>query len=454
MDVVTRPGRRTPGGGAARRRVAPLLWALLVAAGVAVPVWALWQAPEGAHRGAWRVVSLVAALGAASLLVLTFLLPSRFRPLTGYLGVERLLRSHRTLALAAVGLVVLHVLTVVLRPGPGLGLLDLRTAPPRVWAASVATLALLALVALGVSRRRRRPRYEGWRLGHVVLAHVALLATTLHGLWLGDLTRFAVARAWFVGLATLTVGALALRWVWRPLRSLRHRYVVDEVRRASPTAVTLVLHATGHSGLEFRPGQFAWLKIGTSPFVFEEHPFTIASAATEPWRKEFTIRGVGDFSELVAGLKPGRHVFLDGPHGAFSLDGLAFDRFVLIAGGVGITPMLSMLRTLAARHDPRLVLLFVAGRTAADLLHRADGEHLEAFLDLQVVEILEEPDDGREVGRFTRETLERSLPRTRRRERVDVFVCGPGPMVAAATRIASDRGIPGARIHAELFDIV
>jgi predicted ferric reductase len=443
-------------GGAVRRRLAPAAWTLLVLATVAVPLWALWSVPEGAHQGLWRITSLVAALGAASLMVLTFVLPSRFRPITGYLGVERLLRNHRALALGAVGLVLLHVLAVVLRPGIGPGVLDLRTAPPRVWAASIATLALLGLVGLGLSRRRRRPRYEGWRLGHVVLANVALLATALHILWLQDLTRFAETRSWFVVLAVAMLAAVAHRWVWRPLRSFRTRYVVEEVREASPTATTLVLRASGHRGMRFRAGQFAWLKIGTSPFVFEEHPFTIASASTEPWRKEFTIKGLGDFSELVAGLRPGRHVFLDGPHGSFTLEGLRSDRFVLIAGGVGITPMLSMLRTLAARRDPRPVLLVVAGRTADDLLHRADGEHLEAHLDLHLVEILEEPPDEweGEVGRFTKETLEAALPRRRRQERIDYFICGPGPMVAAATRIISDRGAPSRRIHTELFDVV
>jgi predicted ferric reductase len=459
VDPVPEVGRRprfSGRGGAVRRRIAPLAWTLLVLATLAVPVWALWQAPEGAHRGVARVTSLVAALGAASLMVLTFVLPSRFRPLTGYLGVERLLRNHRALAIAAVALVLVHVGAVLLRPENGLGVLDLRTAPPRVWAASVATLALLGLVALGLSRRRRRPRYEGWRLGHVVLANVALLATALHVLWLQDLTRFAEARYWFVGLAVAMLLAVAHRWIWRPLRSRRNRYLVEEVRRASPTAVTLVLRASGHRGVPFRPGQFAWLKIGTSPFVFEEHPFTIASDATEPARKEFTIKGIGDFSELVAGLSPGRTVFLDGPHGSFTLDGLKSDRFVLVAGGVGITPMLSMLRTLAARGDPRPVLLVVAGRTADDLLHRADGEHFEDHLDLRLVEILEEPPDDWDghVGRLTRETFEVALPRRRRKEKVDYFICGPGPMVAAATRIVSDRGVPSRRIHTELFDVV
>jgi predicted ferric reductase len=444
------------GGGAARRRIAPALWALLVAAALFVPLWALWSAPDSAHRGILRWVSLSAALAAASLMVLTFVLPSRFRPLTGYLGVERLLRGHRALAIAAVSLVLVHVGAVLLRPELGLEVLDLREAPPRVWAATIATLCLIGLVALGLSRRRRRPRYEGWRLSHVILANVALLATALHVLWLEDLTRYPEARVWFVVVALAMLAAVAHRWLWRPLRSRRNRYVVDEVRRDSSTAVTLVLHAAGHQGVRFRPGQFAWLKIGTSPFVFEEHPFTIASAATEPWRKEFTIKGIGDFSELVAGLRPGRSVFLDGPHGAFTLDGLTSDRFVMIAGGVGVTPMLSMLRTLAECSDPRPVLLVVAGRTADDMLHRADHEHLDTQLDIDLVEILEEPPeewDG-EVGRLTQEVLERALPRRRAREVVDYFICGPGPMVAAATRIVSDRGVPGRRIHTELFDVV
>ena len=61
----------------------------------------------------------------------------------------------------------------------------------------------------------------------------------------------------------------------------------------------------------------------------------------------------------------------------------------MVAGGVGITPMLSMLRTLAERGDPRPVLLVVAGRTADDLLHREDREHLDSLLDLRLVEILD-----------------------------------------------------------------
>ncbi len=456
MAFATRAGRRlvSIGGGATRRRLAPTFWLITVAAALAIPWWIL-VTLRSSGMSQWRFLSLATSLAATSLLAATFFLPSKVRAFTSHLGVERLLRQHRALAVVAVGFVLAHVVFVLVRDENGLAVLDLRTAPPRVWAASVATVALLALVALAVTRRRRRPRYEGWRLAHVVLANVVLLATTLHVVWLSDLTRYAAARTWFEALAVLMLGLTVYRWLWRPLRARRRAYVVDEVK-GGPGATSVVLHAQGHSGVRFRPGQFAWLKIGASPFVFEEHPFTIASAATEPWRKEFAIKPLGDFTDILTGLRPGRRVYLDGPHGAFTLDGLRSAGFVFVAGGVGVTPMLSMLRTLAERHDRRPVVLVVAGRTADDMLHRADHEHLDSRLDLHVVEVLEEPPqqwDG-EVGWLTEQMLRDAVPLRRVKGKIDYFICGPGPMVAATTRSLDAMGVPARRVHTELFDVV
>ena len=444
------------GSGARRRRLAPATLLLLVAVLVVAPLVVLGADPDLAVGDGWRLASLVTGSAAASLLLVTSVLPSRIRAVSAYLGIERLLRSHRVLALVAMGLVVAHVAFAVAHSG-GLDVLDLRSAPPRVWAGSAATVALLAMVPLAISRRRRRPRYEGWRLAHVVLGNVVLFGATLHVFWLHDMTAHVPGAVWFALLGAALLALTVYRWAWRPWRAHRAAYVVDEVRVESPTAVTVVLHAVGHPGLDFRPGQFAWLKIGESAFVFEEHPFTIASAATRPWRKEFTVKALGDFSEILAGLRPGRRVHLDGPHGAFTLDGLRSDGFVFVAGGVGITPMLSMLRTMADRGDQRPVLLVVAGRTADDLLHRADHEHLDQRLDLRLVEILEEPpaDWHGEIGWLTHDILDSALPGRRGRSHLDYFVCGPGPMVAAATRILEeDWGIADRRIHTELFDVV
>ncbi len=451
-------GERRPwtgtGGGTTRRRIAPTLWILAVLTSTVVPLRVLAILPPGARAGGWRVASLATALVAASLLLAAVVLPSRLRLVTSYLGVERLLRQHRLLALVGTGLVLAHVVFVVCHAG--FGVFALGGAPPRVWAATAATLALALLVVSGLSRQRRRPRYEGWRLAHVLLANVFLIGTALHVYWLADLTRYEAARSWFLLLAAGIASLTCYRWLWRPVRARRRSYVVEEVTGSSASTVTLVLRAKGHTGTRFRPGQFAWLKVGDSPFVFEEHPFTIASPATAPWRKEFTIKALGDFSELVAGLRPGRKVHLDGPHGAFTVDGLRSDGFVFIATGVGITPMLSMLRTLADRGDQRPMVLVVAGRTADDMLHRQDCGAWSQQLNLRVVEVLKEPPEAWEghAGRLDEEVLESALPQRRTRWHRDYFICGPGSMVKSTTQLLAQWGVSERRIHTELFDVV
>ncbi|NUR17055.1 MAG: hypothetical protein HOQ13_12205 [Dermatophilaceae bacterium] len=438
-----------------RRRLASFGWAVVVLLALATPIVLLERTGVLSGLPFLHVLSLATGLIAVSLLVAAFLLPSRVRTLTTQLGIERVLRTHRALAIGAGIVVLAHLVFAVAHSPKGLALLDLRDAPPRVWFALTATVSLVAIVWLAWTRRRRRPRYEGWRLSHVILANVIVLATALHVWLLDDLVNHAIVLAWFLLLTAVVVGLWVYRWWWRPRRQRQNAYLIDDIHQHADGSATLVLHADGHEGVPFRPGQFAFLKIGASPHVFEEHPFTIASAATEPWRKEFTIKALGDFSELVGGMRAGRRVYLDGPHGSFTVDGLASEAIVLIGGGVGITPMLSMVRTLAERRDNRPIVLFVAGRTADDLLHRERLDGLTHDLDLHVVEILEEPPeswDG-EVGWLTRAMLKRHLP-VRRRLRVDYFICGPGPMVAAVTRTLEGLGVRNSRIHTELFDVV
>jgi 3-phenylpropionate/trans-cinnamate dioxygenase ferredoxin reductase subunit len=431
-------------------------WAV-VYVGLAVAPLVLSLAAGPMRDESWTTeLSLATGLVAASLLVAAYALPSRVRRLSAGLGIETVLLSHRVVALLATVLVLGHVALVVVADPDRLRVLDLRDAPPRVWAGTTGTLALVLLVALAASRRRRRPRYEGWRLLHIVLATVVVVATALHVWWLHHLVSHPVLASWFGLLAAILVGLLVFRWVWRPLRARRHRYVVAEVKQAAPTAVTVVLHAIGHEGIPFEAGQFAWLKLGGSPFVFEEHPFTIASTATEPWRKEFTIKALGDFSELVAGLRPGRTVYLDGPHGRFTLADLPANGFVFVAGGVGVTPMLSMLRTMADDSDPRPALLLVGGRTVGDLVHRDEIARLVERLDLTVAEVVAEPPDrwAGERGFINRAVIERYLPGARDRRRRQWFVCGPPPMISAVLRDLRTLGVPRSHVQTERFDMV
>ena len=118
--------------------------------------------------------------------------------------------------------------------------------------------------------------------------------------------------------------------------------------------------------------------------------------------------------------------------------------------------MLSMLRTLAANHDPRPALLVVGGRTVDELLHRSELGELAARTHLRVVEVLGTPPDGwtGEVGFVSAELLERLLPDARERRGRHWFVCGPPPMITGVLRALDELAVPRSSVHTELFDMV
>ncbi|MDX6258715.1 MAG: hypothetical protein QOH84_403 [Kribbellaceae bacterium] len=435
--------------------VARLGWFGLYVAVLLVPLLLTWTVVGDPGISAGEAIALSTGLVGFSALVVAVALPARLPRLIATFGIETILTVHRLIALIALLMVAAHLVAVLIFDPRGFRILDL---PGTTWAARAAvtgTVALVLLVVLAVRRPRRQPRYEGWRLVHNGLVAVVVTAAWLHVWWLRHLISHGVVAAWFVASGLLLLALAARRWIWLPIRSRRHAYVVEDVRPVPGDGVTLVIRAEGHDGLPFDAGQFAWLKIGSTPFVFEEHPFSIASTAEHPERMEFTIKALGDFTELLSALRPGRRVFLDGPYGGFTTEGHDdAPGFVLIAAGVGITPLLSMLRTLADRGDRRRHRLFVAARTEDQLMLRPEVTALTRRLNLKVVEVISDPAPGwtGATGRIDAALLERFLPR--RPSRLHYFICGPPPMVVAISRELAGIGVPLRRIHTERFGAV
>ncbi|HET9860220.1 MAG TPA: ferredoxin reductase family protein [Nocardioidaceae bacterium] len=436
-------------------RLGRAAWLVGYLAVIIVPLVLVWVVGRDPGDDLLAISATDTGLLAFSLLVVALVLMARVPSLVASFGIETILRMHRVVALCAVALVAGHVVLIVFHDPRGLSIFDLRDTTAAAWAATISTVALATVVGFALRRKRRQPRYEGWRMLHIALAATVFLGAWLHIWWLDQLSANVLTAIWFVLMGLVVLAVAARRWVWLPVRAHRRSYIVDQVIPVSGNAVTLAMKAHGHEGVRFKAGQFAWLKIGSSSFVFEEHPFTIASTADAPHRKEFTIKALGDFSELLRGLRPGRRVFMDGPYGRFTIEGLdSSEGFVFIAGGVGVTPMVSMLRTLNQRRDPRPHLLLLGARSLEDLMLHAEVDRLREGLDLTVTPVLESPPedwDG-EQGRIDAELLDRCLPRHSKQH--DYFLCGPPPMVIAVGKQLRDRGIPLNRIHTERFEVV
>jgi predicted ferric reductase len=208
----------------------------------------------------------------------------------------------------------------------------------------------------------------------------------------------------------------------------------------------------GHGGMPFRAGQFVWLTIGGSPFSVDQHPFSVSSAEAPGGRMELTVKELGDYTDRIGEVEPGSAAYLDGPYGSFVLDDDA-DGAVFVAGGIGITPVMSILRTLrgSAVGVPSVLLYGMGAPDTATFMDEL--REMDAAEWLRFVPVAERapPEWEGARGRITPALLERHLPPDRPGLRY--LICGPDPMMDAVESFLSGRGVPFGRVHSERFNI-
>jgi predicted ferric reductase len=405
--------------------------------------------------------STITGLLATSAMVCVVVLPSRMRSLNRAFGIENVIDLHRFLGIVTAALVLLHLACVVASDPTNLALLNFPAAPGRAQNATVATLGLVAIVVLAICRRKFELSYELWRTTHIALAVLVLVTSAMHIVLLNQLMTSSSFAMVFTALAVAVVAVFAYRWVWRNIYDGSTEFLVREVRLENPTVATLVLEPRARTAdgtptcWSFNPGQFAWIRLDRSA-TGQEHPFTIASSAHDECT-EFTIRGAGDFTKRIRRLRPGQQVWVDGPHGSFTSDlTTASAGFVLMAGGVGITPMISMVRTAAHRGDPRPYRLVVVASAPEDLLFRHELANLRRYIDLEVTEVLRRAQPGwaGPTGGIDADLMSVVLGDLDAPQDLDYFICGPPAMVTDAMKVLSELSIPDDRVHTEQFDFV
>ena len=436
------PGNRTLSG---------VAWLALYPLAVLAPILMMLVPPVPTGRSFWVETSVALGFVGLTQIGIQFVLIGRFRPLTYPYGLDVVLKYHRQIALVAIAFVLLHPVLILIEHPARVVLLNPFGGTYASKLGIASTLALLALAAASIWRERLGIRYELWRVTHTALGVSALVLAQLHVSLAGLYVNTPWKQALWIGSSVALVGLVVHLRLVVPWLQRRRPWRVVGVRDEGGGTVNLDIEADGHEGFDFEPGQFAYLKIGDSPWSVEEHPYSIASSAERTGRLSFGIKALGDFSSAVQDVEPGTTVYVDGPHGAFSIDRAQAPGYVLIAGGVGITPMMSFLNTLADRGDPRPILLIYSTGTEEELAYSEEIEALEERLDLEVRLVLEEPphDWQAEEGRVTGELLEHHLPKERFTR--SFFVCGPPAMMAAVERALLDHGVPRTHVNLEKF---
>jgi predicted ferric reductase len=434
----------------ARRTV----WLIVYLLFVLGPVLALLMGSLPPARGFWTEFSSAIAYVGLAMMGLQFGVTARFRYVTEPWGEDVIYHFHRLLSLVALALVVAHPIILFIVDPSRLRLLNSFTAPPVARWAALSTYSLIALVVMSLWRTQLKIRYEIWHATHVPLAVVAIVAGMIHMIGWGYYLDDPGKRASWIGLSIFWIWLLLYVRIVKPLFVLRRPYVVSEVRAERGNSWTLVMQPHHHPGFRFIPGQFGWLTIWGTPFKITGHPFSFSSSAeVTDGRVEMTIRKLGDLTNRISEVPVGRRVYLDGPYGAFTIGNPA-DMHVLIAGGVGITPMMSIIRTLADQGDKRPVILIYGSSNWESITFREELEALEARLHLKVVHVLSNPEDGwkGEKGFINAEIMKRHLPPGYGDH--EYFICGPNPMMDAIEKALGEMHVPLAKYHSERYSFV
>lgn len=426
---------------------------LAVIACGAVGVTALWwHATPGVHglagwlTGAGEILGLYCGYGVVVLVALMARLP----PLERGLGAERLARWHAMGGRYIVSLVAAHGLLIVWgyaagsQASPVSEAAALLTQYPDVLMATVAGFLLIGVGLVSMRAARRRVRYETWYFLHLY-TYLAIALAFSHQLAVG--ASFAgdlAARFWWTAMYLAVLSLVLWYRVAVPLLALRrHRFQVLGVRPEAPGVMSIYIGGRHLDELAAEPGQFFRWRFLTRSLWWSSHPFSL-SAAPGPGTLRITVKGLGDHSRALARLRPGTRVLAEGPYGAFTAAAGSGRGALLLAGGVGITPLRGMFATLPGR-----VTLVYRASSEQDVVFRAELDQIAAERGAAVHYLV-----GSRAGLggdpLSPRVLRSLVPGL---DRQDAYVCGPAGMASAAVRALRAAGVPRQRIHVESFGL-
>ena len=456
-----RPGAPTSPPLPRRWSITPsdLSWGIF---GVALIIGAMWVRHGGLNLfdsplNALAAIGQLTALYGTFLALVGILLMSRAPFIDQVLGSDEASRIHRLAGFASVWLIAAHAIASTV------GYSGISTVPTlgEVWdqiytftvleeggLGATDALALLIVVAVvSVRAARMRMAYETWYGIHLYV-YVAMALGFLHQLTIGtDFVTDELARTTWIALyAVAFVPLILFRFVEPLLQNLRHRFYIEKVVIERDGVASLWISGSAMHKLPVRAGQWFGIRVLNGKGWWRSNPFSL-SAGPDGQHLRFTIEALGDRTRELQRVKPGTRVFLEGPYGILTGAVRTREKVLLIAGGIGITPLRALLEVLPVRRGD-MALLYRAPTNASVVFKKELNRIAEvrgARVDLVT--------GSRDQFTFNDDPLSpgglwAAYPDIRER---DIYLCGSPRMMATVEKSLRDIGVSHSQIHLERF---
>ncbi|MGW3030659.1 ferredoxin reductase family protein [Streptomyces sp. NPDC001178] len=420
------------------------LYAVLAANAAVV---AFFFAQAGFASNALIVIGRLTGLYGALIMAFQLVLVARLPWLDRRIGMDRLTSWHRWTGFALLWTLLAHAVFISFgyADGAGVGpvseLVDLAETTEGVLRAIVALGIILVVGAVSARYARRRLAYETWHFIHLY-TYVAVVLAFTHQVAVGTtFTASSAAKTYWYGVWGVALGAVVLGRLVLPLwRNLRHQLRVSEVVHESDNVVSIYMTGRDLDRMPAQAGQFFLWRFLTRDRWWQANPFSL-SAAPDGRTLRLTAKAAGEGSAALRHVKVGTRVFAEGPYGAFTTLHRTKSASLLIAGGVGVTPIRAILEDIEGH---AVVIYRVAADRDAVLYEELRELAVAKGAELHLVTGPPVPDKlaPRELARLVPDIGDR-----------DVFLCGPPPMMNAVLRSLGELGVPKQQIHFERFSL-
>ena len=369
-------------------------------------------------------------------------------------GLERMAVLHKWNGYLAIGLLIGHAVfqTLGYQLGDGKDLVaqvaDFIASYQGLLAAIVSLVLFVAVVAMSVTIARRGLAYETWYFIHLY-AYLAVVLAFSHQLATGVDFAGNPAFVWYwCGLYVVVGGSLVLYRLVGPLATYRrHRFRVHAVEKEARGVFSIYISGRDLDQFEAEAGQFAIWRFMDRKRWWQAHPFSI-SAIPNGRRLRITVKNIGDFTNDIHTLKPGTPILVDGPFGKF-IERPKHSKVLLIAGGIGITPIRPLAEEMAA--DGFDVRVLYRAHSEGDVVFKKELDALSRQEDSVRVDYLLTVAGSRRQNRdawFSPSSLAGLVPDIFDRA---VYVCGPMGMMAVVRSSLEALRIPTDQIRTEVF---
>jgi predicted ferric reductase len=448
-------GARAPRVARRTRMLTPVVVFLVLVANVSAVtgLWIQhggWPASTSGVDIATSIGQITALLGTLAALV-QILLVARVPGLDGRFGMDRLVRWHRWTGFSLMWCLIAHVAASLAGWGIGDGrnvfqdFLDLNRDQTSVLLATIATALLIVVAVSSVRIARKKLSRELWHFVHL-LSYAMMALSFPHIVEVGsDFDHHRYTTYYWSAMYLFVIGALVWHRFGNPVRNVRrHRFVLGAIVPEAPGITSLRIDGDALHRFKLEAGQFITVRFMTRGWFYRAHPFSVSGVREGSMR--LTIRALGDDTTRISEVGVGTKVIVEGPFGAFTEKARTRHKVLLIAGGIGITPIRLLFERMEAQAGD-FTLLYRAS-TTDDIVFRSELDSIAARRGHRVMYLTGMRADY--VEAFTAAQLRSLVPDVVEH---DVYLCGPAPLVADATSGLRAAGVPRRQIHFEDFSL-